>query len=196
MKEKNKAQLNLDARKQRIEESRQDLQQWLLKGPDGRILDKGSDRSLDRDNLKHRLLGGGEFSIAEIKKVLSENIQNHPPQFVSDFYIEIFRLLRLDGNPRDFIKPKEVADFTNQVIYSRFNKEVLPTIQAMNKYVGYCIRLNKNYQYLNNEGVKQLRVYIDQAIETMKESTTHYQFRQSMFKKYNLPYQVDLFPNI
>ena len=118
--------------------------------------------------------------------VLASTPQNHPSQYSQEYYVPVFKILNLTGNPAEWYKDKSVADFTNEIIYSRFDKDVLPTIQLHNKYVGYCIREHRNYQFLNEKG------FIGEAIETMAASKNYYDFRINMFKKYKVPYQIEL----
>jgi len=185
---------DLEVKKQLIKEERESLQLLLIQGTEDLIVDKGSDKYLDRLNEKVKLISGVEISLNEIRRVITANLQSHPSQFVLDFYIEIYRLMGWkDRDPSSYIKPKEVADITNEVIYGRFSKDILPTLQQMNYYVGFCVRAHRHYQFLNKDGIAQLSTYIDQAISTMKDCETYYQFRIKMFKEYGVPYQTELF---
>ena len=135
------------------------------------------------------LVGGGKLSLS----VLASLPQKHPSQFTLEYYTPVFRILNLDGDPSEWNKPKEVADFTNEVIYGRYEKDVLPTIRLHNKYIGYCIREHKNYKFLNEKGLFMLQTFIHEAIDTLSECDTYYQFRIKMFEKYKLPYQIEIF---
>lgn len=111
------------------------------------------------------------------------------------YYSEIYRLNGWDDlNPNDFIKPMNVAIWTNEIIYGRFYKDVLPAIQIMNPFVpGTCVRWNKNYNYFNNEGIKMLIKYRDEAITIMKTCSTWHEFRVKYGKEYGVTYQGSLF---
>ena len=127
--------------------------------------------------------------------VLASKPQNYPSQFSQDYYIPVFKILNLTGDPAEWHKDKAVADFTNEVIYGRYDKDILPTIQLHNKYVGFCVRQHRNYQFLNGRGIEMLKTFIQQAVDTITEigDGTYYDFRKKMFEKYKLPYQIELF---
>jgi len=136
-----------------------------------------------------RLINGEELDL----NVLASTIQKHGPQFSQEFYNQIYRVYGLTGDPKAFRKDKVCADLTIEVIYSRFNKEVLPTIQIQNKYKGYMEREHKYYQFLTDEGILMLQDFIGDAIAALEKCNTAYDFRKMMFEDHKVAFQTDLF---
>jgi len=180
------------SKKELLKEERENLQLLLIQGAENLIQDKFSDKYLDRQNEKIKLISGVEISLKKAREILISIAQNHPTQFDLVFYTEVFKILNLDGDPSNYFKPREVADFTNEIIYGRFDKNILPTLQRMNNFVGYCVRARKHYHFFNEDGIRNLQIYINQAIVVMQESTSYYEFRIKMFERYKVPYQIQV----
>lgn len=180
------------SKKQILIEERESLQLLLIQGAENLIEDKFSDKLLDKRNEKIKLISGSEISIKRAEEILTSIAQNHPSQFNLEFYTAIFRIMNLSGDPSRYFKDRRVADFTNEVIYGRFDKDVLPTLQRINNYVGYCIRSKRHYQFFNDEGILKLQEYIEDARDLMNNSATYYEFRVKMFELYNVPYQTQI----
>ncbi len=126
--------------------------------------------------------------------VLAAEWQKHEPQYHLDFYAPVFKLLNIPGDPACFTDrfDKRLADFKNEVIWGRFDRESFKELRRKNKYSGYFIRRHWHYQGLNNEGIAKLKDYIQQAINAMEGCTTYYEFRQKMHSLYRLGYQIEL----
>lgn len=152
-------------------------------------------KPLDRQKKEdiEKILGKSEsLSISEVEQYVINSSQKHPPQFYLEFYEEAYRILGIvDKDPKDYIKPRVIADITNETVYGRFDKTVLPSLQQLNKYKGYCLRVDRHYQFLNKEGIKLLQQYIHDAKEVMKTCTTYYDFRKKMGVQYGIPYQAE-----
>jgi hypothetical protein len=184
---------NLEVNKQLLKQERQTLQQALIELAESKIQNKFSDKNLDRESLKRKLLSG-EITLKQAGSVISYHLKKHPSQFMVEFYAETYRLLGItDKDPAKFFKPKIIADITNETIYGRFDNEVLQTLQQVNFYTGYCIRANKHYQFLNDEGILQLQEFIQQSISLMKSCANYYEFRKAMNREYGISYQTRLF---
>jgi hypothetical protein len=73
----------------------------------------------------------------------------------------------------------------------------LPTImqelRAKNKYIGFCIRRYKFFQFLTPASQEILDIYIDECIAVMKEYDDWSAFEKAYCIKYELPYQGRLF---
>lgn len=141
------------------------------------------------------LQSGLRVSIGEI--VLSQK-RPYEAQFPNEvpFYSEIYRVLGLQGNPNDYHKPRIVADWTNEIIYGRFDRLVITKLKALNPTLaGSFHRKDKHFQYLNGEGLKYLVQFRDEAIALMKTFANGegYAFRKKLFEEYGVPYQTDLF---
>jgi hypothetical protein len=73
----------------------------------------------------------------------------------------------------------------------------LPTImeelRAKNKYIGFCVRRYKFFQFLTPEAQKKLDGFIDDCIKMMKLYNDWESFEKDYCKKHELPYQQRLF---
>jgi len=153
------------------------------------MLDKPRDRQ--KEQLITQLISGAEI-------VFSDEAENHPSQYPQLLYSEIYRVFKINGDPKEWRKDKKVADFTNEFFYGcRFGKDVLPTLRDRNKYLsyGFCIGARKHYHYFNDKGIYMLKTFIDQTIEVLESCTEEYEFRKKMFEQYQVPLQKDLFRN-
>lgn len=174
------------------------LRQSLLFKTDSLIKNKGVDSSLDIENEKFHLINGAEFSIAGLKKYIADSVRDYSPKFRLKFYEEIFRLKGWKKeDAKNYLKPAEVAHITNEFIYGRFPREVLPVIQWRNKFVfvgdGIAIRANKNFQLLTEKGENMLLSFIEEAIDVMENSESWHEFTVKYSNKFGLPFQTSLF---
>lgn len=200
MTEKNKpiiAESGVDKGQVLKTENRQQLQQLLIQLADEKADAKFTDFNLDRENEKIKLLNGSEITLREIREmqtVISKALNEYKPTFQQEFYKEINRLNGwLIPDERLHQKPPIVGRYTNEVIYARFSKEVLPVLQHLNPYTVHGIRLNKHHQWLTPEGKIQLEGFIGDAIRVMKTSSTWYEFRVKYSSEFNVPFQLSLF---
>ena len=142
---------------QKLQENKQSIIDFIVKGADTRAQEQFSDQQLDRRNEIIHLQSGAQISLKEIQDTIAKSVQEYAPKFYKHWYQEIFRL---NGWKKDKTmmhqKPHVVALRTNELIYRRFNNDVLPTIQALNPYVAMGIRLHKHHQWLSADGVQQL----------------------------------------
>jgi len=192
MKEEEKKTEIISGQQEGLKVLRRDLAQDLIKGPERLIVDKGSDEQLDQLNLVYELLREGKIDKTSLK-IIANKVQRHPSQFYLKYYEELYRLLVIDRDPKIYFKPKIIAEITNELIYGRFEKSVLPSLRIRNNYVAYCIRANKHYQLLTSEGILILQQFISQSIDAMMECQDYYQFRLLMYSRHNVQYQKDLF---
>ena len=180
--------------KQVQKEKRQELKQLILELTEQRIEERFSDKNLDRENEKIKLINGAEISISEFKAFIAERIQVYSVTYPREFYREINRLNSWDIPESDlYLKPPIVGRYTNEIIYGRFPKEILPTLQILNPYVRMGLRAVKHFQWFTEHGKKQLEIYIQEAINEMKECNNWYEFRVKYAKKYDVPFQLSLF---
>jgi hypothetical protein len=183
---------DLEAKKQQVREERHQLQQLLIQLTEDKIEDKFSDKALDRHNEKIKLISGVEIDL----QVLSKEFQKYDPQYTTEFYAPVFRLLNLSGDPSSFVDrfQREIAIFKNEVIWSRFPKGQINELRRINKYKGYYTRRFWNYQGLNEKGLALFQLFMQQTIDTMAmpECTTNYEFRKKMFEKFQVPYQIEI----
>lgn len=192
MKKKENTSETVNDEREKLRLLRRDLAQDLIKGPERLIIDRGSDEQLDQLNLVYELLSDGRLDKASLK-IIANEVQRHPSQFYLKYYEELYRLLRIERDPKVYYKPRIIADITNEVIYGRFEKSILPSLRIRNNYVAYCIRANKHYQLLTSEGILILQNFISESIEAMIECTDYYQFRLLMFTRHGVPYQTEMY---
>ncbi len=139
------------------------------------------------------LLKGKEISLKEIREVVIANARPYAPMFPNEnsFYKEIYRLMKWeDLDHTKYTKPRSVAKLTLKIIYGRFPKDVLQSIQVLNNYLPNCwIRGYKNFQFLNDDGQKQVLKFRDESIKVMETCETMHDFRIKFSKEpYNIPY--------
>jgi hypothetical protein len=153
------------------------------------------ERKKQRDKESIELIGGSHVSLGSLKALLVEKRQPYEPRFPNSipFFSEIFRLNGwYDLDPTDYIKPKEVGGWLNELIYDRFSQAVLPTVRKLNPKKGSG-RVYKHFQFLTAEGQVELEQYRDEAIALMKECSTWSEFRVKLHKAHGVPYQGELF---
>ena len=163
------------------------LELKLLAGPEKKIDNKVE---LDKDVIE--LLSGSKINVKEVLKEVKRFIANawaiYQVTFPKEYYQHINRL---NGwNIPDhmlYLKPHIVARFTNELIYRRFPKCVLPALQHLNKYVAYRLRRYKHFQRLTSEGKVMLERFIKEAVDCMAECTTWDEFRVKYAQQYPLP---------
>lgn len=177
------------------EKNQEVLKQFILDKTESNINNKFSDEELDKELEKRKLLD----SIADLWKiknigtnVLKEPIE-HDTIFTQDYYKEIYRLKewKYEGNISK--KPWIVGRYTNEIIYYRFAAEVLPFLRIINPYIIYGKRQYKHHQYLTSGARIKLTRFISEAVEEMKKCGDWNEFRIKYCKKYNVPYQLNLF---
>ena len=168
--------------------------QSLLFRTEDLIPNKGSDSSLDLLHDKIQLIKGVEISISGLNKYIAETIAEYKPLFTLEFYQQIFRLNGWDVElAKEYNKPPEVAQYTNEIIYGRFPKEILPVIQWRNPYQQYMRREFKNFQMLTDEGREKVKGFIEDSIRVMKSCSAWHEFKVKYATEFGLPFQLSLF---
>ncbi|MCF0052089.1 P63C domain-containing protein [Dyadobacter sp. LJ53] len=164
----------------------------LLAGPEKKI---SKEVELDKDVIE--LLSGSKIDLKkradELRRFLAQAKQKYAPTFPKDYYQEINRLKGW-SKPEDKVyqKPPIVARYTNEIIYRRFPKDILPALQHLNPYIIFGLRKFKHFQWLNEDGKQLLETYIDQAVELMKKCTSWYQFRVKYAQMYGVTFQLSV----
>ncbi|MFC6100319.1 P63C domain-containing protein [Olivibacter domesticus] len=154
------------------------------------------------DNVEeeiHQLQNGRQFTIKEVKDIISDMAREYSPMFPNSK--PFFKLMyKLSGwnhlNPNDFIKPPVVATYIKKYIYARFKKDVLPILLAKdNPLVSGYVRKYKLFQFLNDEGLLLLEQYIQEAIDVMQDAKDWYDFELQYTAKYELSVQLKCLAN-
>lgn len=170
------------------------LSGMLIQQADDRT-DEALLRKKKREEEIIELHGGQKISVSEINASLT-TLQPYAPMFPNSvpFFSEIYRLNSWkDRDPNLFIKPMVVGSWINEIIYSRFSKEVLPALRILNPASPFGIRAHKHFQYLSAESQAKLVQFRDEAIAIMQTCTTWYEFRKKLLVLHGVPYQMRLF---
>jgi hypothetical protein len=199
-------QKQLEARKQaeeeklreRIEKEKPSILNFITEQVEARTPPKKKRKNAKDEELKKYLISVGVTSLTDQQKIISQFKTPYIPHFTydKDYYKEIFRLNAWSDDYKNFYKPREVAVWTVRLIYGRFMKE-LPTImeqlRAKNKYIGFCIRRYKFFEFLTPEAQDKLDIFIEECIKMMKQYGKWEDFEKNYCAKYELPYQQRLF---
>jgi hypothetical protein len=167
----------------------------LLQSPEDKIQDKFSDKNLDRRN-EIELISGKIINLDEERantdRIVATALKEYSRRVPQIYYREIFRLnnwVLPEGNISE--KPSIVGRFTNEIIYSRFNKDVLPQLQRLNPYIVLGMRNFKHFQWLTEEGQSLYDIYIQNAISVMQDSTDWYDFRVKHSAQFGVTFQLN-----
>ena len=164
---------------------RHEVKQTILDLTEKKVEDKFF-HDLDRENLKVQLLSGEVIDLNELS-VVSRKLNEYHPQFPSEFYKQIFRLNKWDiPDGKISEKPHVVGKWTREIIYGRFAKKVLPTLEHLNPYERIGLRKHKHHQYLNDQGLEMLKGFIQDAIDAMKQCSEWYEFRIKLFETHGV----------
>lgn len=150
-------------------------------------------RKQAREREEIELRSGIKISIQGIRDFIIANARPYSPMFpnTNPFFPEMYRLNGWnDRDPHEWIKPLQVPNWLNEIIYGRFPKDVLPSIQILNPYLpGLCIRGYKNFQFLNEQGLSLVVQFRDEAVNVMQSCSTWHEFRMRFSQApYNVPY--------
>ena len=171
------------------------LQRFILDRTESLVKDRFSDKELDDENLKRKLVDTID-DLWRIKqfddKILKEPME-YEPIFTQEYYQEIFRLKDWDYTGIISEKPWQVGRYTNEIIYYRFSQEVLPFLRIVNPFVIPGIRKYKHHQYLTPGMRSELSKFISQAVDLMRVSSDWNDFRIEYCRMYNVPYQLKMF---
>ena len=167
----------------------------LLQSPEAKIQDRFSDKNLDRRN-EIELLSGRVINLDEerkaLQKVIANALKEYAPRVPQEYYRQIFRLnnwIIPEGKIQE--KPSIVGHFTNEIIYDRYNKSILPELKRLNPYIKLGMRNFKHFQWLTEEGQSLYDGYIQDAICVMKESSDWYDFRIKHSQKFGVTFQLN-----
>lgn len=181
----------------KIKEERKELQQLLIQLADEKTEERFSDKNLDKVNEKIKLISGEIVAPAEIARTISESAREYSPVFTveTEYYSEMYRLKKWNvEDAKKYYKPPIVGKYTNELIYNRFSKEVLPILQHRNPFIGDTwLRKHRHFQWLTEDGQKQIEKFIREAVDVMKTCETWYEFRVKFFVEYNVSFQADAF---
>lgn len=184
--------------REQIEKEKPSLLNFLVQQTDARTPQKKKNKNAKDELLKKYLTSVGVTSVRDQDKIIADLKQPYVPHFTYEkhYYKEIFRLNAWNEDEyKNFYKPREVAIWTVRLIYGRFMKE-LPTImtelRAKNKYIGFCIRRYKFFQFLTPEAQAKLDEYIDECIKMMKSYNDWESFEKNYCAEYELAYQQRL----
>ena len=167
----------------------------LLQSPEAKIQDRFSDKNLDRKN-EIELLSGRVINLDEereaLQMVIANALKEYAPRVPQEYYKQIFRLnnwIIPEGKIKE--KPSIVGRFTNEIIYDRYRKSVLPELKRLNPYIRLGMRNFKHFQWLTEDGQSLYDGYIQDAICVMKDSIDWYDFRIKHSEKFGVTFQIN-----
>lgn len=151
----------------------------------------------ERDRQVFELISGRKTSVFEeqqrLKKIIEDLPQLHEPKFKL-FFPVLGKLANwTEEELKAYHKPPLAAKIINEVIYGRFPKDVLLHIHSKNPYIKWCTRTHKHYLFLSEDGILLLEKFIDDAITTMLDSSSIYDFRIKHAQKFGIAFQPVLF---
>jgi hypothetical protein len=168
------------------------LKDFILSQTESQLGDKWTDANLDKEIEKRHLLNVivDFWQIESIERNILKIPSEYIKIFTQNFYKEIYRLCEWPIPNTISNKPWVVGRFTNEIIYFRFAKEVLPFLRVVNPYVIPGKRNYKHHQYLTRGARIKLEQFILEATKEMKNYENWDDFRIGYCKKYNVPYQL------
>lgn len=167
------------------------LQKLIFDKTEAQIINKFSDKELDAENLKNKLVDTIDmWKIKNLDIKILRKPMDYEAIFTQEYYQEMFRLNNWKYEGVISEKPWQAGRFTKQIIYFRFSQEVLPLLQIINPYIITGFRRYKHHQYLTPGSRIELTKFICQAVELMKECSTWNEFRIKYCNMYNVPYQL------
>lgn len=176
--------------------NRKQLALFILQKTEEKVEEKGSDKNLDRQLQKIELLSGAVIVPQQIKEIINRAAKKYEITFPLDFYRELNQKVPWARSDKELHnRPWKIGRITNEIIYDRFPKDILPTLQHLNPYVHMWAREYKHFQFLTEEGKSLLEQYITDSISMMKSTTTWYDFRIKYAMRYRLSFQLSCFEN-
>lgn len=176
--------------------SKEQLALFIIQKTDEKIDEKGSDKTLDRELQKIELLSGDIIVPKAIKDIINGAAKKYEVTFPEEYYRELNKKVPWAKSDKELhTRPSKIGRITNEIIYDRFPRNILPTLQQLNPYVHMFAREYKHFQFLTDDGKGLLETYIAQAINVMKSTTTWYDFRIRYARAYGLSFQLSCFEN-
>jgi hypothetical protein len=185
--------------KEEIEKEKPSLLNFLIEQAEALTPPKKNKKNEKDELLKKYLISVGVNSTEEQDKIIAQFKQPYVPhfQYEKGYYKEIFRLnLWNDEDSSKYFKPREVAVWTVRLIYGRFMKDlpnIMEELRAKNKYIGFCIRRYKFFQFLTQESQNKLDTFIEECIDLMKLYNDWESFEKAYCNAFKLPYQERIF---
>ncbi|MEM7511086.1 MAG: P63C domain-containing protein [Bacteroidota bacterium] len=177
-------------------EKKEELKQLLLLTEE-KLTERFSDKNLDRHNEKSRIISlnnGKQVDIYQIEKFVKKQLNEYEKMFPVEWYAEIFRLKQITtSKPDEYIKPRIIGVYTNELIYHRFPKGVLQQLRIFNPYTGTRFRSFKHHQFLTEEGRSKVAKFIEESLEIMKTCDDWQEFRDKYFNECQVEFQLDVF---
>jgi P63C domain len=157
------------------------------------------DRDANKEPVFIEFQNGRKTTFAEIQELnslLLKQAKTYEKTYPPVYYDELRRLTGLKKSKEyPHHNPSIFAVYTLQFIYRRFAlKELIAALQERNPYItGYFFRRHKHFQFLNEEGQKQLEQFICEAVEVMTTCSKMHEFKVKYCQKYNLVIDRDMF---
>ncbi|MDP2692440.1 MAG: P63C domain-containing protein [bacterium] len=168
------------------------LQNSIFEQTEAQVKDKFSDKELDAENLKRKLVATDLWKMKNLDVKIRRNPMEYEAIFTQEYYQEMFRLNNWTYKGIIAEKPWQAGRYTKQIIYFRFSQEVLPILQIINPFIITGYRQYKHHQYLTAGSRIKLSKFIAQATDLMRECSDWNEFRIKYHTMYNVPYQLKM----
>jgi hypothetical protein len=143
------------------------------------------------------LHSGKAFTVGEIERLVSVEPRPYAPMFpyCEPYFKELYRVYYPDRDYKEYPKPYYVSVLFRELIYGRFDKIILPTLDKLNPLVSGKYRARKLFQHLNSTGQAELIDFRDETTKVLEKTGTGdpYGFRKKMYEDHKVPYQLDVF---
>ncbi|WP_234573526.1 P63C domain-containing protein [Rhodohalobacter sp. 614A] len=174
--------------------NRELLERFIIDKTDLKVKNKYSDKELDAENERRKILDTirNLWDSESIDATILNNPAGYETIFTQEYYQEMFRLNNWEYDGIISEKPWQAGRHTNEIIYYRFSKEVLPFLRLVNPFIIPGIRKYKHHQFLTTGARKELSKFIFQATNLMRKYDDWNSFRIAYCELYNVPYQLKL----
>jgi hypothetical protein len=170
----------------------QQERQALIFSPEAFLPQKNIDKELE----KFQLLSGVETSWKELREAhfkymrfIAAKKRDYAKTFPPEIYSEWRRLNGWDKKPHQkHQKPFIFSVYTVLFVYGRFPKEILPTLEDLNKFIYPGIRLYKHFELLTDEGYEDVKSFIQDVIKVAGTCSDMYEFRVKYAAKFGTPF--------
>lgn len=141
-------------------------------------------------------LRGVLLTTDELQRLVTVDPLPYAPMFpyTNSYFKELYRIYYPDRDYKEYPKPQYVATLFKEIIYGRFDKTILPALDALNPLINGRYRKRKLFQYLSGDGQGELVIYRDETVIVMADSPSGqpYEFRKKLYEKHKVPYQMEV----
>jgi hypothetical protein len=118
----------------------------------------------------------GDLQALLLRMITQEDPADWERSFDVDFFIELYRIYEIPGDPLAHRRPGCVAGKINFVVYERLSPNLLPYLETVNPSDGEGQRPQKHHQYLTRLGRMALRHHLRGVMRLMRRSQSRVEF--------------------